>query len=142
MKKTIVYLVAIGMAFSGLQASAQKAPATPKSAPSKATPAKKDGNLTKPAAEKSVVVTDPILLNVAGEAVSRSEFERVFKKNNRDSVFTETSVREYLELYINYKLKVKEAESLKMDTSETFRSELTGYRKQLAQPYLNDKEVS
>ena len=90
----------------------------------------------------SAVVMDPILLNIAGEGINKSEFERVFRKNNRDSVFTEESVREYLDLYINYKLKVKEAEAMKMDTSETFRSELSGYRKQLAQPYLTDKEVS
>ena len=95
---------------------------------------------TKP--EPVNVVLDPVLLRVAGEVVTRSEFDRVFRKNNRDSVFTETAVRDYLELYINYKLKVKEAEELKMDTSETFKSELAGYRKQLAQPYLTDKEVN
>ncbi|MFM9009174.1 MAG: peptidylprolyl isomerase [Bacteroidota bacterium] len=85
--------------------------------------------------------SDPVLMTISGENVSLSEFDRVFRKNNRDTVFTEKSVREYLDLYINYKLKVREAEALKMDTSETFKSELAGYRKQLAQPYLNDKEV-
>jgi peptidyl-prolyl cis-trans isomerase SurA len=87
-------------------------------------------------------VSDPVLLIIGNESVPRSEFERVFKKNNRDSVYTEASVREYLDLYINYKLKVKEAETLKLDTSESFKTELAGYRKQLAQPYLTDKEVS
>ena len=86
--------------------------------------------------------SDPILLSVGGEQVQKSEFERVFRKNNKDTVFTEKSVRDYLDLYINYKLKVKEAENLKMDTSETFKTELAGYRKQLAQPYLTDKNVS
>lgn len=83
----------------------------------------------------------PVLMTIADEKVPLSEFDRVFRKNNRDSVFTEKSVREYLDLFINFKLKVKEAESLRMDTSETFISELAGYRKQLAQPYLTDKEV-
>lgn len=83
----------------------------------------------------------PVLMTIADEKVPLSEFDRVFRKNNRDSVFTEKSVREYLELFINFKLKVKEAEALKMDTSDTFISELAGYRKQLAQPYLTDKEV-
>ena len=96
----------------------------------------------KAAPEPVSIVLDPVLLRVAGEAVTRSEFDRVYRKNNRDSVFTEAAVRDYLELYINYKLKVKEAEELKMDTSETFKSELAGYRKQLAQPYLTDKEVN
>ncbi len=85
---------------------------------------------------------DPILLVVGEEQIPRSEFERVFKKNNKDTVYTEKSVRDYLDLYVNYKLKVKEAEFLKMDTSETFKTELAGYRKQLAQPYLTDKNVS
>lgn len=88
------------------------------------------------------VKADPVLMTISGENVTLSEFDRVFRKNNRDSVFTEKSVRDYLELYVNYKLKVREAESLKMDTSEAFISELAGYRKQLAQPYLTDKEVS
>jgi peptidyl-prolyl cis-trans isomerase SurA len=85
--------------------------------------------------------SDPVLMTISGENVTISEFDRVFRKNNRDTVFTEKSVREYMDLYINYKLKVREAETLQMDTSETFKSELAGYRKQLAQPYLNDKEV-
>ncbi len=83
----------------------------------------------------------PVLMTIAEEKVPLSEFDRVFRKNNRDSIFTEKAVREYLDLFINFKLKVKEAESLRMDTSETFISELAGYRKQLAQPYLTDKEV-
>ena len=85
----------------------------------------------------------PVLLNIAGEIVYKEEFDRVFRKNNfKDSATDEKAVREYLELYINYKLKVKEAENEKLDTSEAFISELAGYRKQLAQPYLTDREIS
>lgn len=86
---------------------------------------------------------DPVLLTVDGNKITKSEFERVFKKNNtKDANYDEKSVREYMELYINYKLKVREAEALKMDTSESFITELNGYKKQLAQPYLTDKDVS
>ncbi len=86
---------------------------------------------------------DPVLLTVAGDNILRSEFDRVFRKNNnKDSTYDEKAVREYLDLYINYKLKVKEAEAQKLDTGETFVTELAGYRKQLAQPYLTDKDVS
>ncbi|HMC97838.1 MAG TPA: peptidylprolyl isomerase, partial [Flavobacteriales bacterium] len=49
---------------------------------------------------------------------------------------------EYLELFINYKLKVREAEVLGMDTVAKFRTELDGYRKQLARPYLIDRELN
>lgn len=87
-------------------------------------------------------ITDPILMTIGGESIPKSEFERVYRKNNKDSVYTESAIREYLDLYVNYKLKVKEAEAMKLDTSESFQTELAGYRKQLAQPYLTDKNVS
>src|SRR3954470_10593897 len=86
---------------------------------------------------------EPVLLSVAGENVSKSEFERVYKKNNtKDLAFDRKSIDDYLQLYINYKLKVKEAVELGMDTAQSFKDELNGYRKQLAQPYLVDKEVT
>ncbi len=87
--------------------------------------------------------TDPILLQIGNEKVTRSEFEKVYRKNNaKDLSFDRKSVTDYLELYVNYKLKVTEAEDLKMDTSQAFQTELAGYRKQLSQPYLTDKEVT
>lgn len=86
---------------------------------------------------------DPALITIDGEKVSKSEFERVYKKNNsKDVSFDNKAVREYLDLYINYKLKVKAAEAMQMDTSAAFINELNGYKKQLAQPYLTDKDVS
>jgi peptidyl-prolyl cis-trans isomerase SurA len=96
-----------------------------------------------PAAAIEAKSDDPVLVTVAGNAITRSEFERVYyKNNNKETSSDEKSIRDYMELFINYKLKVKEAESLKMDTSSAFKDELTGYRKQLAQPYLTDKDVN
>jgi peptidyl-prolyl cis-trans isomerase SurA len=87
--------------------------------------------------------SDPVLLSVGGENVTKSEFERVYKKNNtKDLAFDRKSIEDYLQLYINYKLKVKEAMELGMDTAQSFKDELGGYRKQLAQPYLVDKDVT
>ncbi len=86
---------------------------------------------------------DPVLLTIGGTPVTRSEFERVYRKNNtREDINSPEAIREYLQLFINYKLKVKEAEMLKMDTAQAFINELNGYKKQLAQPYLTDKEVT
>ena len=86
---------------------------------------------------------DPVILNIAGENIPRSEFERVFKKNNnKETDYSLKAVTEYLQLYINYKLKVRESLELGMDTVQAFKDELAGYRKQLAQPYLVDKDVS
>ncbi len=87
-------------------------------------------------------VSDPVLLNVAGENITKSEFLNVYKKNNvKGEVMDKKSLEDYLDLYINFKLKVKEAEEQKLDTFTSFKTELAGYRKQLAQPYLTDREV-
>ncbi len=86
---------------------------------------------------------DPILLKIAGENISKSEFLRVFQKNNiKDQPIDKKALDEYLELYINFKLKVKEAIELGLDTAREFKSELNGYRSQLAQPLLVDKDVT
>lgn len=77
------------------------------------------------------------------ESVTPADFLAVFTKNNvSEEKLTRESVEEYLELFINYKLKVKEAEALGMDTLPGFLSELKGYREQLARPYLNDQSVT
>lgn len=91
----------------------------------------------------SFAQNDPVLLTIGGEKVTRSEFLAVYNKNNvKDEPLNEENVKEYLELFINYKLKVKEAEALKLDTSQAFKNELAGYRRQLAQPYLSNREVT
>lgn len=85
---------------------------------------------------------DPVLLTVDGQNIGLSEFEAVYKKNNRDEVVDQKDLEEYLELYINFRLKVREAEELGLDTVKKFIEELKGYQKQLAKPYLTDKEVT
>ena len=78
------------------------------------------------------------VLEVGGELVTLSDFQHVYGKNNRDSVYTVEALDEYMELFVNFKLKVLEAEALGMDTVTAFQNELAGYRSQLARPYLVD----
>ncbi len=78
---------------------------------------------------------EDVLLTIGDKKVSKEEFSYIYKKNNSDNL-NEQSLDEYLELFKNFKLKVVEAESLKMDTSSSFINELSGYRNQLAKPYL------
>jgi peptidyl-prolyl cis-trans isomerase SurA len=85
---------------------------------------------------------DPVLMSVDGQPVTKAEFEAIYKKNNKEASVTREALDEYLELFINYKLKVREAEKLGMDTISKFRTELDGYRKQLARPYLIDRELN
>ena len=90
----------------------------------------------------NVVAEDPELLKIGSKSVLLSEFNAIYNKNNVKENVTEESVNEYLDLYIKFKLKVTEAEELGYDTLSSFIKELAGYRKQLAQPYLTDKNVT
>jgi peptidyl-prolyl cis-trans isomerase SurA len=83
---------------------------------------------------------DEILLTINNQPISKGEFEYVYKKNNSNlySDKDKKTPEEYLDLFINFKLKVIEAESLRMDTSKNFVKELALYRKQVAEPYLTN----
>lgn len=106
-------------------------------------PTKKPAVLVAPAAAAPVKKVDPMVFTYGADTVYKSEFERLLSKNrNPKETPTESSVREYLELYQNFKMKVKEAKLLQLDTNVNFITELAGYRKQLANPYLTDKKAT
>ncbi len=82
------------------------------------------------------------LLTIDNKPVSSGEFLRIYQKNNSsESVIDKKSMDEYLDLFINFKLKVTEAEHRGMDTSSKFTKELKGYQSQLEKPYFTDKNV-
>ncbi len=92
-------------------------------------------------AQKSLMKKN--LINIGGEKVTVGDFLTVYKKNDVPSEEGEkTSLKDYLDLYINFRLKVREAEDLKMDTIKSFIHELKGYREQLAKPYFVDTSMS
>ena len=82
---------------------------------------------------------DKKLITIDGEETTIAEFKRVYEKN-LDAIDNEDakSVTKNLELYINYKLKVKEAYSIKLDTFPSYKREMETYRNQLSAPYLQD----
>ena len=71
-----------------------------------------------------------------------NEFLKSFEKNNSQLVDSLSNIEDYLNLYINYKLKVKQALDLKLDTVKKYKAELKDYRERLLAPYLRDKEVT
>jgi len=84
-----------------------------------------------------------VLITIDDEEITVSEFLNVYRKNNVETDLSDKkSMQEYLVLYTNFRLKVKEARDLGMDTAKAFVDELLGYRKQLAEPYFNDQEVT
>lgn len=83
------------------------------------------------------------LFTYGGLPVSKQEFLRVYQKNsiNKKTDFSEPALREYLDLYSLFKMKVHEAEGMKLDTVQSIAAELDNYRHQLSKNYLTDKEV-
>ena len=79
-----------------------------------------------------------ILLEIDNDQITLDEFSHIFNKNNENEEIDKAYLDEYVELFINFKLKVKEAKNLGFDTVPSFINELEGYRKQLAKPYLRD----
>ncbi len=85
---------------------------------------------------------DPILFEVDGVPVYLSEFTYIYNKTNgKQADYSRKSLDEYLDLYVKFKLKVRKAKSMQLDTIPALNQELAGYRKQLADSYLLDKQV-
>jgi peptidyl-prolyl cis-trans isomerase SurA len=81
---------------------------------------------------------DQVLLTIDGHKITTSEFNRIYTKNNQNPAFDSVSLSEYMNLFVNYKLKVIEAEWLGYDTVKSFITELKGYVSQLEKPYFSD----
>jgi peptidyl-prolyl cis-trans isomerase SurA len=80
--------------------------------------------------------TDPVIMTVNGVAVTRSEFEYSYNKNNSEGVIDKKTIEEYVDLFINYKLKVVAAMDAKYDTLTSFKNEFAQYRDQQVYPLL------
>lgn len=82
------------------------------------------------------------LFSINNKEIPVSEFKRVYEKNLNLVVDEDSkNIDKYLDLYINYKLKVNEAYALGFDTLATYQRELEGYKKQLMTPYLQDENA-
>ena len=81
---------------------------------------------------------DKVLMTINGEPVMLSEFMYIYEKNNQESSLEKKTMEEYLELFINFKLKVAEAIAQGVDTTEAFQKELDGYRAQATPKYMQD----
>lgn len=85
---------------------------------------------------------DPVIMTINGKPVLRSEFEYSYNKNNSESVIDRKSADEYVDLFVNYKLKVAAALEAHLDTMQSFKKEFATYRDQQVRPSLiNDADV-
>ncbi len=92
-----------------------------------------------PVAAGAQDLNDKVLMTVNKDKVTAGEFIRMYRKSLEPDKTGD--IDSYLQLYVTFKLKVADAESEGIDTTKAFRNELNGYRNQLAQNYLTDKDT-
>ncbi len=85
---------------------------------------------------------DPVVMILGKDSVTLSEFKNNFLKNNNLNKTSEKELREYIDLFVNFRLKCAEAKELRLDTLPSLQRELRGYRSQAAAPYLTEKSVN
>ena len=88
----------------------------------------------------AMAANDPTLMKINGKKVPLSEFEYMYHKNS-DQQMQPLSLNDYVDMFVNYKLKVLAAEEAGIDTTASFRKEFKGYRNDLAKPYLRNQAV-
>ena len=84
--------------------------------------------------------SDPVVMTINGQNVTRSEFEYSYNKNNGDEVIEKTTVEQYVPLFVNYKLKVAAALDARLDTLASFKQEFAKYRDQQVRPSIVTSE--
>ncbi|MDR1878538.1 MAG: peptidylprolyl isomerase [Bacteroidales bacterium] len=89
----------------------------------------------------SAQTADPVVMKLGKEDVKLSDFINTYSKNNDLKKASEQDIRDYIDLYINFRLKYAEVEDLHLDTIIALQEELASYRRQAAEKYLNDKEA-
>lgn len=86
--------------------------------------------------------SDPVIMTINGVPVTRSEFEYSYNKNNSEGVIDKKTVDEYVDLFVNYKLKVAAALDAQLDTLTSFKREFAMYRDMQVLPTLvSDEEM-
>lgn len=81
---------------------------------------------------------DPVVMKINGKPIARSEFEYSYNKNNSEDVIDKKTVNEYVDLFVNYKLKVAAAIDARLDTLSSFKNEFAMYRDQEVRPSFVD----
>lgn len=86
---------------------------------------------------------DPVLFKVNDKEVKISEFKYIYNKTNGDKAdYSEKSLKEYLDLYINFKLQVAEGIDIGLSEKPEVKREQDQYKRQLASTYLTDREIT
>ncbi len=84
---------------------------------------------------------DPVVMNIAGVDVTRSEFEYNYNKNNTADVLDRKAIDQYVDMFVAYRLKVQAAKDMRMDTLSSFKNEFRSIRDQQIRPLLVSPQV-
>ncbi|MDO5760686.1 MAG: peptidylprolyl isomerase, partial [Bacteroidota bacterium] len=85
-----------------------------------------------------------IVLEIGGEKISKTEFLKMYNRNNvsNSGTIDKEDLNAYLDLYINYRLKLLQAREEGLDSIKSFVDEVDSYRKQMIQPYINNSDIT
>lgn len=84
---------------------------------------------------------DPVLMKINGKEIKLSEFEYLYHKNSQQQLEKE-SLDDYVDRFVNYKLKVADAEAAQIDTLPGFKDEFNGYKTDIVKSFLEDTTVT
>jgi len=79
------------------------------------------------------------LFTYGNTAVDKQEFLRAYNKNKTPVSDKEKALREYLDLYVKFKLKVNAALELRLDTLPQLQYDLQSFRSQIEESYLSNE---
>lgn len=81
------------------------------------------------------------LFTYGPNAVDKDEFLKAYNKNKTAVTSKESSLREYLDLYTKFKLKVKAAQDIRLDTLPTLQADMQSFRTQVEESYMNNEKA-
>ena len=91
-------------------------------------------SLAMPALAAAAQTSDPVVMNIGGIDVPLSEFRYLYNKNNSQQSAA-TPIDEYIDMFVNYKLKVRAALDARIDTTAAYRSDMARFTEGLARAY-------
>ena len=80
------------------------------------------------------------LFTYGNYAVSKNEFLSAYNKNKTPATDKEKSFREYFDLYSKFKLKVKAAQDLHLDTLQQLKIDIKSFSSQVEESYMIDEK--
>ena len=79
------------------------------------------------------------LFTYGTKSVNKDEFLKAFNKNPDTTGSRTEKIKQYLDMYINFKLKIQAAKDEKLNLGETYQSESENFRSQLTDNYINEQ---